>query len=484
MGLAVCLSPRVGAFALATGFALVACRSLDKNGAAEGYALDASAGTVAASTTATATAALPSAFADGNHDYAGTLGARTAITMHLERTGHSVHGTYAYASTAIGHSLKVDGKVDGTILTLDETSSGKNTGTFRLNAAGTNLTGQWSDPSGKKQFPVRLSPAAAVDAGAPVTFDERAEQCLADPLCSAEEAAKLFVQSDDAKEKRAACFRFLRGSGVAQDVVRGRACLERVAGSRSCDGSSAFLETAELALLRIDGIGGEQDIAGGRTLLDSCASDVTKTTILEHAKAKEANPKTPPADFCKDIQGTTLTTNDCFARSRSEEETKAQLQAKAIARTLDDEGKRLFVIANKAYSDYANSRGSYGYEVYSDGSLRNVVFLDEEQRVEAERSKELAEFSHFSARDMSDADVSAATHATATAISSVKPDKPAEAKALSATQTKWVVYRDAEVALYVHAFAAQGADRVRKTILVELEKHRAAECAPPSLGGH
>src|SRR5689334_16487662 len=99
--------------------------------------------------------------------------------------------------------------------------------------------------------------------------------------------------------------RRLDGSGVARDVARGRACLDRVAVA-TCDGGSAFLAIAELATLRVDGVGGPADIAGARALFATCFDDVTKETVLEHASAKERDEKTPPVDFCATGGGTTL----------------------------------------------------------------------------------------------------------------------------------------------------------------------------------
>jgi uncharacterized protein YecT (DUF1311 family) len=60
---------------------------------------------------------------------------------------------------------------------------------------------------------------------------------------------------------------------------------------------------------------------------------------------------------------------------------------------------------------------------------------------------------------------------------------PAEKAALEKTQRTWEAYRDAEVALYEHVFAArQGADRVGAAVRVRLASRRAKECAPPSAG--
>ena len=136
-------------------------------------------------------------------------------------------------------------------------------------AVGDELVGNWSGPAGAKTFPVRLSPGAPwvtrlADAGAGASLSEQAENCLADAACPALEARRLFVAADDAHEDAIHCFRFLDGAGVGRDVARGRACLERRTGRMNCRGASADLAGAELATMRIDGVGGPRDIDGAR----------------------------------------------------------------------------------------------------------------------------------------------------------------------------------------------------------------------------
>jgi uncharacterized protein YecT (DUF1311 family) len=47
---------------------------------------------------------------------------------------------------------------------------------------------------------------------------------------------------------------------------------------------------------------------------------------------------------------------------------------------------------------------------------------------------------------------------------------------IAEAQTAWTIYRDAEIALYVHAFAAKSTpDAVRCTILVRLNKERVVD---------
>jgi hypothetical protein len=418
---------------------------------------------------------------EGEHVFDGKLGAQTAITARLVRTGEGVNGAYTYAS--IGRSIAVAGKVEPSgDLVLSETVNGRTTGILRLRRVGDDLVGQWSDPEGKKTFPVRLSPAR-VGAGptrAKSSLAAQALRCLDDLACPAAEATRLFVASDDAHEIEADCFRFLDGAGVPKDVVRGRGCLERVVRASPCDGSSAFLPTAELATMQIDGVAGPVDVAAARALFATCFADVTKDAVLEHAKAKELDRTTPVVDFCSALGGTTLVWEECAARQRAREQTRARLAAKSIAATLDAEGKRLLAAAEKAHADYARARVLYVFEVFSGGSVRNAMALGVEKDLEKSRGDDLTAFSSFKATAASDDDVTRATRAAEAAFAAVETSTPAEKKELGNTAMEWTSFRDAEEALYERVFGpAQGADRVRRAMLVRLAERRAKECGPP-----
>jgi uncharacterized protein YecT (DUF1311 family) len=433
----------------------------------------------------------PGMFGDGDHDYRGTLGATTSIAVHLVRTGPAVSGSYVYL--AVGRPIALEGSVDknGAIV-LTETADGKVTGAMRLLAVGRDLVGQWSDPSSKKAFPVQLSPGAhfealPVDGGPPAPRSagvaKRAEECLASPSCSAADAARLFVAAGDANDPSVDCFRFLDGMGTDRDLTRARACLEHRAKTLECGGSSAGLEIAELAMMRIDGVGGASNVAAARALLAGCLDDVTRSEILEHAAAKERDPRTPRVDFCKSLGGTTITSNECMARESKNADTKRELQVKAVAAALDDTGRKLFAGSEKAYDDYVTAMGAFVYEVYAQGTIRSAMLLGEEQGLKVGRARELADFPRFVANGVSAREVEAAERDLATALAKVKTTTPAERDALEKTQRAWTIYRDADLALYEHVFGPrQGVDRVHATVLVGLESHRAKDCAFPSAG--
>jgi Lysozyme inhibitor LprI len=335
-------------------------------------------------------------------------------------------------------------------------------------------------PSDAQALDAQAMATQTPDAAA-TSASQSAEDCLATPTCPAGEAARRFVAASDASDPDLDCFRFLDGAGTRRDWTRARGCLERQAPSLACDGSSMGLGVAELALMRIDGRGGKTDEVGARALVDGCFDDDTRSSILDHAAARDRDPKVPPVDFCKDIGGTTLTTNECVSRHSKNEETARQLAAKAVVGGFDDAGKDLFASSEKDYDAYVTARGAYVYEVYIDGTIRNAMALDTEAKLRASRTRDLAELPRFVARDTPGGAIEAARRAAAAALAHASAATPAEKDALQKTQRTWEAYRDAELALYEHVFGPkQGADRVHDALLVRLESRRARDCAAPS----
>jgi hypothetical protein len=319
--------------------------------------------------------------------------------------------------------------------------------------------------------------ARSADGGA-ASPSERAEACLARPTCLATEAARLFVASADARDPALDCFRFLDGAGTPRDLPRGRACLERRADALECGGSSMSLETAELALLRVDGVGGKADIEGARDLVAGCFDDVSRQGILEHAAAKERDPGTPPANFCKDIGGTTITSVECEARRGENSDTARQLQAKAVVEGLDAAGRELFARSDHAFDDYVSAAGDYAYEVYIDGTIRGAMAVSAENKLKAARIQDLAAFPRYVAKETSPKEVEAATRRRAAALDRVHTGTAAEKAALLKTEQTWETFRDAEVALYAHAFGpSQGVERVEAAVRTRLELRRASDAA-------
>ncbi len=357
----------------------------------------------------------------------------------------------------------------------------------RLDAA-PSLAGDLSaDAGAASSFTVDASAAAEASAEAEVlrvdggiaSLSDRAEACLASPTCPAAEAARLFVAAADAHDPKLDCFRFLDGAGTRRDPARGRACLERSGDALDCGGSSMSLESAELALMRIDGVGGNVDIGGARRLVEKCFDDATGQAILQHAAAKEDDAGTPRADFCKDIGGTTITVNECEMRGNANSDTRLALQAKTIVLGLDPAGRELFAKSDAAFARYVAAAGDYVYEVYFDGSVRNAMALTAKNDLKAVRSKDLAAFSRFVAKDTSPAEVLAAEKRRAAAVRHLHTDTARQKAALRKAEQAWEVFRDAEVAFYAFVIGpAQGAPRVAAAVRVRLAGWKVSDYLP------
>ena len=318
--------------------------------------------------------------------------------------------------------------------------------------------------------------AGSFDAAAPLSLQTRALACLNDPTCSAAEADRLFRAADDAREDAVDCFRFADGDGTKADPRRARACLERAVASASCGGSSADLSQAELAVDLIDGVGGPVDIARARRIFDGCFDDVTKQTVLDHARAREADAGAPLVSFCKDYGGTTLTGNECSARARQHEETRGALAAKRVVAELDPDGRALFVTATRAYAAYADAMGSYVYEIYRDGTIRNAAALATESALLARRTTAVARLATYTPPPTTPVEAAASAKRLASAVKTAKAETAGVATELAHCQSAWSAYVDAEIALYVRALGARAApDAVERAVRVRLEKERVAD---------
>jgi hypothetical protein len=209
-----------------------------------------------------------------------------------------------------------------------------------------------------------------------------------------------------------------------------------------------------------------------------CFDDVSREGILEHAAAKERDSRTPPANFCKDIGGTTITSVECEARSGENSDTVRQLQAKTVVEGLDAAGRDLFARSDQAFDDYVGAVGDYVYEVYIDGTIRGAMAVSAENKLKAARIRDLAAFTRFVAKDTSPKDVEAAERRRAAALDRVHAGTAAEKAALLKTEQTWEAFRDAEVALYAHAFGpSQGVERVEAAVRARLEVQRASDAA-------
>jgi Lysozyme inhibitor LprI len=341
-------------------------------------------------------------------------------------------------------------------------------------------------------LPMPSAPSAlplADGGGSALSANVRGEKCLEDLVCSAAEVQRLFVQSDDAREHDVNCFRFLDGVSVARDVSRARTCFERIVGSvegAQCDHGrfGADLSMAILATMRIDAVGGVKDVAGARAYLASCAKDVTQTSILEHAANVERDPKTLPVDFCKDIGGTTITSNACQMWVRDQARDRGLLAAKVAAAGLSEPGMELLRTATTRYDAYVKAAGLFVYQVSIKGSIRGLRSMNSESTLQTKRAIELAAFKRYAAPETSIADVAKARTPVAEKVKTLTSTGPVpERDAFKKSQEAWNAYRDAEIAFYVHVFGpAQGEARVRNAMTVRLETRRVADIVLESPG--
>ena len=144
----------------------------------------------------------PSELGEGPHDYRGTLGTRTPLSLHLVRSGNRLFGAYAY--TDVGKAIALDGGFapDGRLL-LVESVARKVTGHFDLVFDGVGLRGIWSAAAGQKSFPLIASPGAPLAILVDIDEGSRAarpptEDRLADGDSSAAKAEERSVVADDA----------------------------------------------------------------------------------------------------------------------------------------------------------------------------------------------------------------------------------------------------------------------------------------------
>lgn len=122
--------------------------------------------------------------------------------------------------------------------------------------------------------------------------------------------------------------------------------------------------------------------------------------------------------------------------------------------------------------------GDYVYQVYIDGTIRGSMALFAENKLKSARIRDLAAFSHFVARDTSPAEVEAADQRRAAALGRAPAGTAAEKAALRKTEQTCEAFREAEVALYSHAFGpSQGVERVTASVRGRLEARRASDMA-------
>ncbi len=124
------------------------------------------------------------------------------VMMRLERTGSALRGTYFYVKE--GKTIDLEGRVDGTRVTLTEKVSGKTTGTFAGTlATGGAITGTWTGANGRAQrFALDVIRPGSAPQGKAILATRKAE--IKGAACKATlEYPEVFGLADPAVEQKA-----------------------------------------------------------------------------------------------------------------------------------------------------------------------------------------------------------------------------------------------------------------------------------------
>jgi uncharacterized protein YecT (DUF1311 family) len=302
----------------------------------------------------------------------------------------------------------------------------------------------------------------------------RAERCLADPRCSAAEAARLYQWADDAGATKVSCFRFYHGSGVPADAARARACFERAVGrERGWEGSSPSLDRVFLGLMLLDGQGGPRDRARGEALFTDCYLG-NDSGVGIAAEARERSGSAKPIDFCEDLGGTTLDTNACAQLQGEEADVNARLAAKEIAAALaiDDAGLALLRKADGAWGAFAADEATYVGDAYRGGSMR----IAQESWLVASLARERVEVLRALLAPKPAPRVDDREIARAEARAGAEARDADNRRLLGVANASWRAYRAAEVAFVRHAFARKhgGEAEAARALGAELAQRRVA----------
>jgi uncharacterized protein YecT (DUF1311 family) len=304
---------------------------------------------------------------------------------------------------------------------------------------------------------------------------KRAESCLADAHCAVADFTRLYLAAADAGAPSVSCFRLYYGIGMPTDAARARACFERaVRQEAGFAGSSPSLERIFLGLMLLDGQGGAREPDRGKALFVDCYQG-NDSGVGAAAEARAKSGAAKPIDFCADIGGTTLDTNQCGAVDLDRANVDAQIALKDLATqlALDDVGLALWRAAEKAWGGFASADASYIGDANRGGSMRTMV----ETSVVAGHLRERPEVLRalVAAKAVPKGAEARLVPAHAHALS-LAPDAE-NRKLLAESDAAWSVYRAAELAFVRHAFAAKygGAEAAARAAGAELARRRAKE---------
>ena len=268
----------------------------------------------------------------------------------------------------------------------------------------------------------------------------------------------LFAQQNAPLASDADCFAIYYGQ--PRDLARARTCFERKVAADSCSSGSPALERSYLAVMYLDAQGGPADLARAKDLFTGCFKDAGVQQILEEIKARQAGkpPGTQPLDFCEDIGGTTLDMQACqnvrAARMRSR---AVEIEKNVLAR-LGAQGRELYAKTTEAFESFVKSDARRAADEYRGGSLSRVTFGQRQNELEEARLADLGKLFDFQPTHDARAFAKADRSLNTAYQKAVKGQDEEGRKLLQAAQRAWIIYRDAEVALYRYLFASKFGD--------------------------
>jgi uncharacterized protein YecT (DUF1311 family) len=203
------------------------------------------------------------------------------------------------------------------------------------------------------------------------------------------------------------------------------------------------------------------------------------TSLRDRMQAPSQQPAPDSSyDFCKDNGGTTLTVNDCVALAGKRAEFERQQLAKVQCASLPDAARPLYGNAADAWTRFAAADAWLIHDTERGGTIRTAATMHSQQIREEERQKRIAKLLDYrpkpsaneAALHAAEADLDAARAAMAKAATDGE-----QRTMIKDAEDTWVVYRDAEIALYVAAFGARfGTGTVSDDVGITLARTRIA----------
>lgn len=313
---------------------------------------------------------------------------------------------------------------------------------------------------------------------------EQAQRCLREPLCSREQAARLYLAAADAAALPVVtegiwagfdCYVLLRGVGVPADPTRARRCFERVVAASDCSGGSPWLPRLELAVMWLSGRGGPADPARTQALLEGCFEDGSVQALRDEARSAGRRPgDRTHLDFCQDFPATTLAMNACAERDRLLSLREMELLAKEPQFAAQESVRKAYAAAMQAFVEYAHAHAEYDRDFYRGGSMAPLVFTGTYTALVQQRTRYLRAMAAGSYRG-TEAAAQAAGKELKRVYEGVRLGTPdaQRRKLLDRAQHAFVSYRRAEIELYVAALADTHPEpAIRHQVRIDLSRAR------------